>query len=183
MPAVFVWAVVLACEYVLEGIPAKILCSKIEYIGAAASPVLLFWFALEFYTPKKLALRSWHLVYWIVLVLTLTLAATNEYYHLIWSQVRFLPEYSATQPVYDYGPMFWVYVADDYVILFSASLLIVRSLIKSRYNCRLQALAMVIALLFPWLGNILYVFYIANPGQDFTSVGLGITGIILGWVI
>jgi diguanylate cyclase (GGDEF)-like protein len=183
MAAVIEWTVALACEYVSDPLPAKIVFAKIEYLGAVASPVLLFWFALEFYTQKKLSLRPWHLAFWIVPVLTLALVSTNEVHHLIWTQIRIRPEFSATQPVYDHGPMFWVYVAYDYLVLFSASILIIRSFIKSRYIYRRQALAMVIALPFPWLGNVLYVFHIAGQGQDFTSVGLGITGVILNWAM
>ena len=179
MLAVAEWTFVSAIEYSVGLLPLKIILAKIEYFGAVSSPIFLLWFILEFSSQKKLIFRRWYLFFWAIPLITLCLVWTNELHHLIWTDIAVPAGSDTGQPVYDHGIWFWIYVVYDYFVLFSASIMLVRSAYKFRHIFRYQALVLVIALPFPWLGNIFYIFRLANSGMDFTAVGLGITGIIL----
>lgn len=183
MLSIAIWSVCLGFEYSLTSIPNIFLFAKIEYLGLVSAPIFLLWFAAEFFGQRKLEPQPWHAALWAVPLIIVALAFTNEFHHLIWTDLSLRLDSGTHRPVFEHGPWFWLFVAYNYLILMIASGLIIRSALKLRHIFRSQALAMVIALPFPWLANILYVFKLPAPGLDFTPVGLGITGTILVWAM
>ncbi len=77
LASVSLWALASAFEYGAVGVPLKVLCAKIEYIGVVSSPLFFLSFALEYnhyshwLTVRHAALLS------IVPLVTLGLAWTN----------------------------------------------------------------------------------------------------------
>jgi diguanylate cyclase (GGDEF)-like protein len=181
--AVGQWSLFFAFELAVAGIPEKITISKIEYLGICSSPVLLLWFAVEFFRQEKLTFRLWHLLLWVIPLVSLVLAATNEWHHLIWTRFTPVPGSDLSLVLYDHGVGFWVAVGFDYLMVTVASIFILRAAFRLRYLYRSQALALVFGIPLPWIGNILYVFNLGSPGLDFTEFGFGITGIILAWAL
>ena len=181
--AVAQWCLFYAFELAAAGIPDKVTISKIEYLGICSSPVLYLWFAVEFFHQEKIRLRPWHLLFWIIPLVTLVLAATNEWHHLIWTKFIPVPGSVLSLVLYDHGPGFWVAVGFIYLMVVVGSVYILRSAVRLRHLYRNQALALVIGIPMPWVGNILYIFNLGFPGFDLTEFGFGITGIVLAWAL
>ena len=177
--AVAQWCLLHAFGLAAAGITDKVTIAKIEYLGICSSPVLYLWFALEFFHQEKIRFKLWHLCFGFIPLLTLILAATNEWHHLIWTQFTPVPGSALNLVLFDHGIGFWVSVGFIYVMVTTGSIYILRSAVRLRHLYRYQALALVLGIPLPWIGNILYVFNLGVPGLDLTEFGFGITGIVL----
>ena len=85
MASVFVWSLAAALEAAAPDTATKVLISKIEYIGIATVPVLMFLFALRFLQSGRKLDRILAATLWIIPAATVVLAFTNERHHLIWT--------------------------------------------------------------------------------------------------
>ena len=182
MAAIFVWSLAAAIEAAAVGDPAKIFWSKAEYLGIATTPLLLFLFALR-YSRSTVWLTTWkRLLLWTVPVATFGLAVTNDWHHLIWTGFSQATDTEIHLLVYHHGPFFWIHVAYSYSLLIITSILILKTYSRARDIHRRQALALLFALPWPWLGNLIYLAGLtASAGHDFTSLGFTMAGLFLLW--
>jgi diguanylate cyclase (GGDEF)-like protein len=185
MTSVFVWSLAAALEAAAPETSTKILLSKIEYLGIASVPLLMFLFALRF-------LRSGHklgtgLTAMLAAIPTATilLAFTNEHHHLIWS--GFTPAVNPRDHllIYDHGQFFWVQAGYSYLLLFATTVFLLLAFFRFKGVYRRQALALLLAFPIPWVGNALYLAGLANSrsGYDFTPIGFAISGFFLLWAM
>ena len=182
MAAIFGWALTAAIEAAAVGDAAKIFWSKAEYLGIATTPLLLFFFALR-YSRSSAWLTSWkRVLLWTVPVATFGLAATNDWHHLIWAGFSPATDTKIHLLVYHHGPFFWLHVAYSYSLLIITSILILRTYARARDIQKRQALALLIALPWPWLGNLIYLAGLtASAGHDYTPLGFTMAGLFLLW--
>ena len=179
MLAVAAWSFTLAFEAAATTIPAKVLWSKFEYLGVTSAPVLLLLFALEFTHREKWLKRRYVISYWIIPLISLTLAFTNEWHHLIWT--CFTPIPGGNLIVYGHGAWFWIMVTYDYLVLSTATMLLLGAALRFRHVYRRQAIILFVGMFPPWLANILYVFDLGPPGWALTPIGFALTGLLLTW--
>jgi len=181
MASVFTWSLAAAFEAAVPGTAVKILLSKIEYLGIASAPVLMFLFALKFARSGSRLKRGRTIALWIIPSLTFLLAATNEGHRLIWS--GFSPVEGSRYPLllYHHGPFFWVHVGYSYLLLFATTVFLLLAYFRFKDVHRRQALSILLAFPWAWLGNILYLAGLAggNSGLDFTPLGFAIAGFFL----
>jgi len=182
MAAIFGWALTAAIEAAAVADTAKIIWSKAEYLGIATTPLLLFLFALR-YSRSSAWLTPWkRVLLWTVPLATLGLAATNEWHHLIWTGFSPATDTEIHLLVYHHGPFFWIHVAYSYSLLIITTILILKTYSRARDIQRRQALALLFALPWPWLGNLVYLAGLtASAGHDYTSLGFTLAGLFLLW--
>ncbi|MEE9599298.1 MAG: HD domain-containing phosphohydrolase, partial [Anaerolineales bacterium] len=79
-----------------------------------------------------------------------------------------------------YGPGFWVYWIYSYLVLVVATFITFRSTLGSAKIFRWQTFVVLVAILVPWVSNLIYVLQI-NPfnNLDLTPLAFSITGILL----
>lgn len=185
MTAVFQWSLCAAFESAVTDTARKVLLSKLEYLGIAATPLLLFLFALRFVRSGSGLGRGWVTVLSIVPATTFILAATNESHALIWSRLTPAAEPFTHLLIYEHGVFFWVHVAYSYLLLAAATVLLVLSYFQFKDIYRRQALIVLLAFPWPWLGNVLYLSGLLAPGsgRDFTPLGFALAGLFLLWAI
>ncbi len=177
-----VWSVAASLEAAAIGIQAKLIWSKLGYLGIVSTPMFLLLFALEFARQERWLRRENLVRLWSIPLITLLLVLTNEWHNLIWT--RFTLDTERNVIVYGHGLWFWIFVGYVYLVLASATLLLLRSVLRFHHVYRRQAIALLLAAPFPWLGNIAYVFQWGPfPGQDLTPVGFAISGLFLTWTI
>ncbi len=87
MFAVVEWSLGFTAEYTVLDLPSKLFWSKIEYFGTVSAPVFLLLFALEFNQLHRLITPRNLVLLFLVPVISLGLALTNEWHGLIWSSV------------------------------------------------------------------------------------------------
>jgi diguanylate cyclase (GGDEF)-like protein len=184
MFAVFVWSAAQGLEAGFVDLPSKIFCSQVQYLGVESSPVLVFLFGLQFARQRPFGDRRRLVLLWIVPAAIFLLAATNNAHHLVWSSFSPSPVPGSNLYVYHHGPAFWVGVIYAYLLVATTLVYLVRAYIRFRGLQRRQAVALLAALPWPWLANILYSLGLSpSPGLDYTPLGFTVTGAILLWSI
>ncbi len=93
----------------------------------------------------------------IIPVVTLVLVWTNELHNLVWQQVELEPIGPLVALDFERGPWFWVLMIFSYTLLLLGSIKLVISLFSIVRLQRWQVFLTLLAILLPWMGNILYV--------------------------
>ena len=158
----------------------NLLWAKIEYIGVVSVPVALLGYILH-HTGLNQKLNLKHRIWLVVIpVITLVLAWTNGKHGLIWSTYIPYLENGLVLSEKTYGPGFWIYWVYSYLVLLAATFITLRSTFKSAIIFRWQSIVVIIAILVPWIGNLIYVLQI-NPfnNLDLTPLSFSITGILI----
>jgi len=181
MASVFTWSFAAAFEAAVPGQAVKILLSKIEYLGIASTPVLLFLFARKFSQSGARLKRGRAAALWVVPSLTFILAATNEWHGLIWSDFSSVAGTEYSLLLYHHGPFFWVHVGYSYLLLFATTVFLLLAFFRFKDVHRRQALSILLAFPWAWLGNALYLAGLAGgkSGMDFTPLGFAVAGLFL----
>ena len=110
--------------------------------------------------------------------LTIGLAFTNQWHHLIWT--GFTPGPAGSNSlIYEHGPWFWLEIFIIYTIIFCATLVLIRNTLKMRGPYRIQTTTLLIASICPWVGTFMYLFFNPFPGLDLTAISFTFTGVIL----
>ena len=181
MAAVAEWSLAFALEAAAVGVPAKVFWGKIQYLGVTSFPIFLLTFALEFAHLDRWLTRRRLVLLWIIPLVTLGLAATNEWHCLIWTSFTPSPLAGSNMIIYGRGPWFWAALAYFYLVVGTASIILIRAGLRFRYIYRRQALALLIGVPFPWIGSVMYVLELVPAGYDYTPIGFALTGLVLLW--
>ena len=153
---------------------AKILWSKIEYLGIATVPTLFLMFVLTYsYLEKFLTRRNMILLGMMPLV-TIVMAFTNDFHHWLWSSYNFND--SLNIMTYGHGIWFWLNVIYSYLLILAASIILIWDILRFPNLYKRQAWGIILAAIFPWISNAVYIFKILSyPSLDWTSVGFSIS--------
>jgi PAS domain S-box-containing protein len=174
------WALTAALEIGSVGEAAKLFWSKIEYVGTVSSSVLFLIFALQYTRQEKWLTRRNVVLLWVIPLITLVMAATNEMHHWIWSRTEPSPV-GNNLLVYHHGPWFWVNAAYAYACIIVGIIALIRVIVRSPNVYRQQASAMLASALVPFLGNVIYLFVNPIPGFDVTPIAFALTGGFVSW--
>ena len=178
------WSLGYALEIASADLPTKILWGKSQYIGIVTIPLLWIIFAYSYstkgtrMTPRTVSLLS------IVPLATLLLAGTTEFHGLIWKeiQVRTIGTFSALDVIH--GFWFWVYWGYSNILLLVGTIFILRSFNRTQGLLRRQNIILLVAVLAPWFGNVLYVAGLSPiPYLDVTPFAFTISVVVFTWGI
>ena len=176
------WSIGYAFELGSTGLQTKVFWTKIKYLGIVIVPVAWLFFALK-YTGREewFKLRKIAPIV-IVPFITLFLVWTNELHGLIWRTSGLDTSVSFSVRFLTYGPWFWLHTLYSYLLLVIGTILIIQALIRSPHLNRGQAIALLISVLAPWVGNALYTYNLSPfPNLDLTPFAFTLTGLGLSW--
>lgn len=179
------WSLAAAMEDGCVDYAFKYSCSKLSYLGIATSPALLLMFALDYSRNTHwLNRRNLLFLLWLIPVISIFMAFTNEKHLLLWSSVVPSPGTNGEILVYNHGLYFWVHVAFSYICLLTSSFLLVRTALLFSKKIRTQVYVLFFAVLIPWIGNIIYVSG-SSPieGLDLTPISFAASVILMAWSI
>lgn len=157
----------------------KLFWSQVEYIGTLSAPVFLLLFALEYNQLRKLLVSRYVILLFIIPILTLLLAFTNQWHHLIWTEIYPSP-IGLNLAVYKHGTAFWFLVIGySYFLICISFLLMIWALIRLPRIYKMQTISLLLACLIPWAGNFLYITELSPiPGLELTALSMAFTGLI-----
>jgi PAS domain S-box-containing protein len=116
--------------------------------------------------------------------ITFLLALTTKLHGLIWSEYHIQQAGSFSAIKATYGLWFWVHVAYSYVVLVAGTALLVRALWRRQGLYRGQMIAMLVAVLAPWIGNALYLTGNSPiPHLDLMPFAFTVSIAALAWAI
>lgn len=180
--SVAIWTFTAALDAASVNLEQKIFWSKIQYIGIYTTPGFLFLFIYYFYNNNVPISRKKLVFLWIIPILTILLAFTNEWHLLIWTDFTPSPVPHSNLIIYHHGYWFWFAFLYFYGLIITSLHFLFRALKEFPVYKRRNALLLLCALPFPVIGNILYNFNLTPwPGYDLTAVGFAIATIFLYW--
>lgn len=162
----------------------KILWSKIEYIGSVLTPVFYLLFVLKFTGVVKISQSRLKYLFFVVPLITLLLVLTNEKHNLIWTGFSEISQETNIMRYY-HGVGFYIgYMLYNYIILFVASILLLRFILTMGKSFQKQGWIIVTGSVFPWIASIIYLSN-SNflPGLSITPLSFAISGIMLIYAI
>lgn len=169
------WSLLECFQLGAVGIPAKVFWSVIEYLGTLYGAVFYLLFALEFTGLERFVTRRNILLLCIVPTLTLLLAATNHWHHLIWADFTAIDN---NRIIYHRG-IAWVLgvLSYTYLLIGIATAFLGWSIFRYPMEYKMQSILLIIGVLCPWSANFLYLTNLSPlPGWDATPVAFSVTG-------
>lgn len=177
------WSFFVGFESAVLNSEIKILFAKFSYFGVffGLPFILLFvfnYFGIKF---KKKTFGWWTILLWVIPLIVSSLAATNEFHHLIWTEMVTPPDSPYNTLVYLRGPLYWLGVGYIYSICLTMSVALFIKVHRSHSSVyRDQAILFFVATIPPWVANLLYVIRIpAVKYLDLTPFGFFLTGLLL----
>jgi diguanylate cyclase (GGDEF)-like protein/PAS domain S-box-containing protein len=182
MVASAIWCLASAIEYAAISPDVRIFASKLQYIGIYTLIPAYVMFGLGLSHIKRRVTRGFIIILWVIPIVTILLAFTNEIHGLIWIDITPVPESYGL--VYHHGLGFWLATIFSYICLLAGSILVVYAAKNRLAASKAQISVILIAVIAPWVANILYItglFPIA--GIDSTPFAFAISGILFAFSI
>ncbi len=178
MIAISWWSFTYAFELASSQQSWELFWSKMEYLGIVNVPVLFLIFAFEYsgYRPK---IQRWVALFWIIPLITLILAWTNDLHGLIWSHISQQMINGYYLLAVNHGAAFWIWAAYSYLCLLTGLTILIVRAISSPPEFKLQAGIIALGALVSVTGNVLYLSkLIPVPDLDVTPISFAIAMII-----
>ena len=180
MLAVAEWSLSYTLEIGGADLATKVFWANTKYFGIVAVPVAWLSFSLQYtgrekrLTPRNLTLLA------IEPIMTLLLIWTNDFHGLIWSKIRLEASGAFLYRASTHGAWFWFHTTYSHLLLLFGAILLFRRLIYASHLYRKQVLVILMGLLAPWIGNVLYVTGLNPfPFLDLTPFGFAVTGLAM----
>ncbi len=174
-----IWSLGQLMASLLTGLDAKLIAAKFQYLGIAFTPVAWFAFALTYARQRRRPTKPTLIALSIVPVLTILLALTNGWHHLVWSSITLLEHGGYIGLTMTYGPWFTISAVYSYAMLFTATVMLGYALSESsRY--RKPLVAIMAAPLVTAALNLLYLSpWNPSPWFDATPLGFALAALLL----
>ena len=183
MVAIAWWLAASAFEAASLDRTAKIAWSVISYLGIQGAPVLYLLFMLGWTRQDGSVTHPRVLELLLVPIISVGMAATNEWHHLLWTSVTLIPAWGVTG-VYAHGPWFWVEVVYAYALIGAGLVALWGAIYRypGIYTTRLRLV--VVASLAPILGSLLYAAGLDSfVHADLSSIAFAIAGLVGAWAV
>jgi diguanylate cyclase (GGDEF)-like protein/PAS domain S-box-containing protein len=183
MLAVCWWLVGNALEASARDLSTKITWSVVAYPGIEVAPVLYLVFVLGWTRQDGRLTHARIALLMLVPIVSVGVAATNGWHHLLWPTVRLIDAWGVTA-VYEHGPWFWVEAAYAYSLVGAGLLALVAAVFRypEGYSARIRIV--VVASLAPIVGGVLYAAGLGSAVHaDLSSIAFAIAGLIAAWAV
>ncbi|MDY0104649.1 MAG: histidine kinase N-terminal 7TM domain-containing protein [Lentimicrobium sp.] len=149
------WAMVSTLESASTELSAKIFWSKLEYIGSLSTATFFFRVAIGVAEIRNNRLIKNFWAFWILPVLLIILASTNEMHHLVWTGFSWNPNGNNIL-IYHHAIGFYLSVGYSLLLVAISQIIIVKALPKMPMVFKRQAWSIILACIFPFLAAIIY---------------------------
>jgi PAS domain S-box-containing protein len=154
-----IWSLGYAFEILAPSLTTKLFWEKVEFFGIVIIPLAWFTFVAQYlgYPRWMKRILDHKILLAIIPVVTLVLVWTNGFHNLIWQVVEM--ERVGPLVILDFvrGPWFWVLMVYSYTLLLLGSIMLVIGVFGIVRLQRWQVLLTLLAILLPWVGNVLYI--------------------------
>jgi len=174
------WLLGYALEIAGADLPTKMLFGKSQYIGIAFAPLL--WLIFAYNQANQVHMMDHRVMGLLAIVplITVVMAFTTDLHGLLWKEIGIQQGVNFSALKVSYGAWFWIQSAYSYLLLLAGAVIMVRSLLHNKGAYRGQAVVMIIAVLAPWVGNVIYLLKLSPiPYLDITPFAFMITVIAI----
>jgi len=175
-----IWCFLYSVEVFTYHIPLIKTMAKLEYFSITSIPVLWFFLAIDYTNSDKWLKRKYTPYFFIIPIILVGFVLTNDWHHLVWTNIYINTSFSPPEIIYQHGIIFWILVVHDYVLLLAGTLVMVSALIRFPGLYRRQIGALLVAQFIPWLGNAAFIFgWKFTYGLDFTPIAFVISCLLV----
>ena len=183
MLAVSWWLLANALEASSVGLSTKIAWSVIAYPGIECAPVAYLAFVLAWTRQDGWLTRARLVLLLIVPLVSVGLAATNEWHHLLWPTVTLIDAWGVTA-VYSHGPWFWVEAGYAYGLIAVGLVALVVATYRYPVVYMARIRLVLVASLVPVLTSVVYATGLdASLHADLSSIAFAIAGLMGAWAV
>lgn len=175
------WSFFVGFESAIQDPAFKVLMAQFSYVGVFNCLPFVLLFVI-YYFGNNITIKPWQvIILWTIPIVIIALAATNDLHHLIWSGMITPPDSIYNTLVYLRGPLYWLGVGYNYVLVLAISVLLFIKYRQSRFTVyKNQALLILLSTLPPWFSSLFYIIRIpAIKNLDLTPFGFFFTGLLL----
>jgi len=173
-----IWAAGDAFGAASTNVMMKMHWAGISYIGITISAIMFLLFAFSYTNNTRLLTPKTIVLLMVIPVLTNIIALTNQFHHLLWSNLV-IPE-GTNACVFYYGPWFWVNVIYEYSALTIGIFVLLFGAFKVFSNYKIQLWLLVAGTLLPFFTSITYIFKLTPfKGIDPTPIAFIISGAVI----
>lgn len=173
------WCLAYAFELMGADVPTKLFWAKMQYIAITSVPVFYLLFSLRYTRSWPRTRRYWPFL-WVMPVITLVSAWLEPRYDWLWTEIQLDMHGPFPALILEHGPGFWLHLGYSYLSLLIGTALMLRMIGRVIAPYRQQMRSLMLAALFPWLGNLLYVSgLLPIPNLDLTPFTFAITAVLL----
>ncbi|MBT7015745.1 MAG: SpoIIE family protein phosphatase [Anaerolineae bacterium] len=179
-----IWSFADALRWASANYTTQVFFAKMVVIGSYSLTIAFVFVVLHHAGLKKFA--NWRLASLILLFLlpSFILIWTNEYHHLYWSNVKSVAIGSFTGLDRQMGFAYWLDISINYIFIFVGIMILFNAYFRSGFIHRKQMQAILLAAVFPLLGNIASLPQIAIfPYLDLTPFSFTLSGIALAYAV
>lgn len=180
MLAAAVWALGYALEMGSVTLATKVFWDKAQYLGIVIMPGAWLALVLQYTGRERWLTRRNAIMLAVEPLVTLLLVWTNEAHHLIYSDIALDAKLLAGLDVTP-GVWFWVNAAYSHLLTLFATLLLIRTLLRSSQPYRSQAGVLLICALAPWGAEVVCVSGLNPFPLDLAPLAFTVTGLVLFW--
>jgi PAS domain S-box-containing protein len=171
------WSLAYAGELSAPGVEAKVLALKIKYLAVVLVPSGWIGFILSFVGCPSAHVRRRVLPLAAVSAVMLVLAWTDPWHGLFWGSLS-LYEIDGYSVLRGRGPLFWVNVIYTYCVLGVGIVLLASHAIHSPYLYNKRARILMMGVIVPWAGNLVFVASLHETTVDPTPFLFSCTAVI-----
>ena len=182
MLAVAHWCLMGGLHTLASDTASRIVIAKVQYLSVAGIGVLWLLFTGGYARvawPSHPAIRT---ALWVLPVLTLAAAITNEAHGFIWRDVSPVSTPWGPRLVYEPGPGYWIHVAYTYALVAIGTWMLGQGVADFPPPYRPHVIAVALGLVVPIIGNIAYLAYLRPIGGfDLTPLAFAFAGLCFTW--
>ena len=176
------WAFTSGFEAAAVNLSAKIIWAKISFVIIAFAPLFYFLFAIQFGQKRRWVSPGTIAVLALIPVLTVFIAATDNWHHLLWRTILLQPQNNTA--IYRPGQWFWVSFIYNYAMLGVGAYYLCRALFLFHVSYRARFAYLLVGTAMPIAGYSAYALgLIPEYYPNFVPITFALTGIVLTWGI
>jgi len=157
---------------------------RVAFGAIVTIPTAWFFLAVKFTGYFRKQVERLHLLYFVAPGLTILAILTNPYHKLFFPSSGIITLNGFSILASDSGPLFLFHTLYSYLLVTLGMLFLGFVLLKNFKKYGTQAYGLIIGVITPLVGNILYIFGPLPPGfPDPTPITFTITGIAFTWAI
>jgi len=182
MTGISIWTLGYGMEFLSPDLSLKIWWVKVEYLGVSWVGVLIFKFVCTLTGKTECLQKRRSFLLFVIPVLTILLALTNEFHGLMWQQAHLESNSMIQGIIFKRTTAFWGYTAFSYGLIFWATLILIKAFASSKGLYRKQLTLILTGVMVPWLFNVLYLFEFQTiRNLDLTPFAFTISGVLFAW--
>jgi PAS domain S-box-containing protein len=175
--AVAWWTALYALELPIQAMATRRPFMKLQWLASLTIPVLWLLFALEYTGRDRYITHRSVATLLVVPAVLFGFVATFEHHTLVYQDPQIVEQGGTYVVDHVFGPLFYLGIGYAYLVVLVGSLLFVSLVFDRSPTHRRQSLALLAAVLAPWLGNLVHVLEIPMFALDPTPIAFTVTGV------